>query len=187
MTRSFKIVVFCGSKLSTENSYADEMRKIAENLKKNAYELIFGASSMGLMNVLCEACHAINVPITGVINKRLFDKNIAYPFCDKLIVEENVHLRKFKMGELADAVICFPGGVGTVDEFFSILASNSLRETQLPIVLLNLKGYYDLLIELLEKMCAFGFMKKDQLEEIIVCDSVEQAFLHLKARLASES
>lgn len=174
-----KILVFCGSKEGRLPVYRDEIVHLAAALKKHQASLIFGGSDMGLMHILCSEAARLGVPVTGVIPEGLHQRGIAFPGCTELLISKSLAERKSMMEERADAAICFPGGIGSLDEFLHALAGKQIGESRLPLVLLNLNGYYARLLELLQFFIQEGFAGEKIYHSFYTADSVTDAFTHL--------
>jgi uncharacterized protein (TIGR00730 family) len=168
-----KIAVFCASSTGLDEIYRNEAKKLGEKLVDEGLGLVYGGASRGLMNVVAEAVLQKGGNVIGVITRLLADKEITKTECSEIIYTSTMHERKVRMLEIADAVVALPGGFGTLDEMFEALTLSQLDILNVPIGLLNTKGYYDLLIELLDRMVNSGFLQKTNRNKLIVSSSVD--------------
>jgi uncharacterized protein (TIGR00730 family) len=168
------VAVFCASSTGLDNIYVDEAKKLGEMLVSEGFGLVYGGASRGLMNVVADAVLRKGGKVTGIIPYLLADMDIAKNECTEIIFTSTMHERKVKMFEIADAVVILPGGFGTLDEMFEALTLSQLNLFSAPIGLLNIDGYYDLLIELLDNMVAKGFLEIQNKNRLIVSSSVNE-------------
>ncbi|CCH56599.1 UPF0717 protein [Fibrisoma limi BUZ 3] len=113
--------------------------------------------------------------VTGVIPNFLAELEVAHQTLSELHFVETMHERKFKMVQLAKGVIALPGGYGTLDELFEILAWRQLKIYDGPIALINSNGYYDLLLQQLDRMVDDGFLKSENRALLVVSETVPEA------------
>jgi hypothetical protein len=149
---SFALCVFCGSALGARPDYADAAREVGTEIGRRGWTLVYGGGRVGLMGVLADAAAASGAPIVGVIPRFLFELEVAHPGLNSLEVVETFAERKQRMGDLADAFLSLPGGVGTMDELFEAWSWTHARLQSKPSGLLNVAGYYDSLLEFIDTM-----------------------------------
>lgn len=113
--------------------------------------------------------------VTGVIPNFLAELEVAHSTLTELHFVETMHERKFKMVQLAKGVIALPGGYGTLDELFEILAWRQLKLYDGPIAVININGFFDLLLQQLDRMVADGFLRPENRSLLLVADSVDEA------------
>ena len=171
-----RICVFCGSKPGLEAIYTDVAVSLGKYLAKNNIELIYGGSQIGLMGNIANAVLKDKGKVTGVIPHFMTKKEVVHHNLSELIIVDTMHERKLKMSELCDAVITLPGGYGTFDELFEMLSWSQLGIHNKPIGLLNVNGYYDDLLQMLNKMTNKGFLKTIDKERLIVSNDIESLF-----------
>lgn len=117
--------------------------------------------------------------VVGVIPEVLVDLEVAHQGVTELHVVDTMHTRKALMGEKSDAFLILPGGFGTLEEMFEVLAWQTLKLHTKPIVLLNIRGFYDQLLSFLDHAVAQGMLKQQSREILLVANSVEDAFTKL--------
>jgi uncharacterized protein (TIGR00730 family) len=136
--------------------------------------LIYGGGGFGLMGNVANAVLKNGGEVTGVIPNFLADLEVAHTTLTELHFVETMHERKFKMVQLAKGVITLPGGYGTMDELFEILAWRQLKLYDGPIAIINTNGYYDLMLQQLDRMVADGFLKAENRNLLLVAESVDE-------------
>jgi uncharacterized protein (TIGR00730 family) len=146
------ICVFGASSSRIDQKYIDCAAELGRLLAENGFGLVFGGGRVGLMGAVAQSAHAHGGHITGVIPEKLNQPGIAYENCDELIVTATMHERKAVMESRSGGFVVLPGGYGTLEELFEVLTLIQLGYLSAPVVLLNLDGYYDALMEQL-KVC----------------------------------
>ena len=168
-----KICVFCGSSEGNDITIISKAQELGEIFAKEEIVLVYGASKIGIMGKIAQASLDNHGKVIGVIPEFLKLKEVVHLGLNELITTTNMHERKLKMHELSDGFITLPGGFGTLEELFEIITWAQLGLHQKPIGLLNINGFYDDLISMLETMVSKGFLKMQNLELLIVDDSIE--------------
>lgn len=154
-----RVCVFCGSSMGARAVYADAAAALARCLVARGLALVYGGSSVGLMRVLADGVLAAGGEVIGVMPRHLVAREVAHRELTDLRVVGSMHERKALMAELSDAFIALPGGYGTLDEFCEILTWNQLGLQRKPCGILNVEGYYDPLLQLLDHAVAEGFLR----------------------------
>ena len=169
-----KLAVFCASSDGNDQQIYDTAYEIGKQMAEQEIRLIYGGSKLGLMGQVARGIMDHNGKATGVIPDFLKTKEVVHESLDELITTQDMHERKLTMNELSDAFIALPGGFGTFEELFEIVTWAQLGLHRKPIGLLNIGGFYDDLIQMLDKMCAKGLLKKDNLDILLVSDNFEE-------------
>ncbi len=167
------ICVFCASSMGNQSVYAETAFELGKILAENQIELIYGGAQVGLMGKLADGVLSQNGKVTGIIPEFLKTKEVAHNSLSELITVKTMHERKAKMHEMSDAFIALPGGFGTMEELFEILTWGQLSLHRKPIGILNINGYYDALIQLVDKMIEEGLLKSEYKEMLLISDLVE--------------
>jgi uncharacterized protein (TIGR00730 family) len=154
-----RICVFCGSSVGTPPAYAAAARELGRALAQRGLGIVFGGGKVGLMGVLADAALEVGGEVFGVIPQALVAREIGHNGLTKLHVVRSMHERKTLMADLADAFIALPGGYGTFEEFFEAVTWTQLGIHRKPCGLLNVEGYYDALLALLDRAVADGFIR----------------------------
>ncbi len=181
--RSFKrICVFCGSSHGANSVYAAAARKTGEELARRKIELVYGGGNVGLMGVLADAVLAGGGHVIGVIPEALMAKEVGHRGLPDLRIVKTMHERKALMAKLSDGFVALPGGMGTFEEFFEIITWAQLGMHSKPCGLLNVNGFYNPLMALVDHAIEERFVKVKQRDLIMV----EPEFDALLERMARE-
>ena len=155
-----RICVFCGSSVGARPRYAAAARELGRTLASRGLGIVFGGGKVGLMGVLADAALAAGGEAIGVIPEALVAREIAHNGLTELRIVRSMHERKTLMADLADAFIALPGGYGTFEEFFEAVTWTQLGIHRKPCGLLNVDGYYDALLALLDRAVSDGFIRE---------------------------
>jgi len=178
------IAVFCASANGGNPAYRAAAEELGLALATRNIGLIYGGSNVGLMKAVAEAALAANGKVIGVIPEVLVDLEVAHHGISELHITSTMHTRKALIGEKADAFIALPGGFGTFEELFEVLAWHTLKIHAKPILLLNTNGFYDRLLIFLDHCVAEGMLKPRNREILLVANTVEDALEQLSASAA---
>ena len=152
------ICVFCGARPGTARLYSLQAAQFGRALAHRGMGLVYGGASVGLMGVLADTVLAAGGEVIGVIPQGLLDKEIAHKHLTQLIVTRSLAERKERMLELSDAFVALPGGAGTVDELSEVWTAALLGLHAKPIGILNVDGYFHLLVQFIDQTVAAGFL-----------------------------
>ncbi len=166
-----RICVFAGSSRGAREDYAQAAERLAFELVKRGYGVVFGGGRVGMMGVLADATLALGGEVIGVIPKALLEKEVAHGGLTELRVVASMHERKAMMAELSEGFIALPGGLGTLEEFFEVLTWAQLGLHPKPCGLLNVRGYYDRLLEFLDLTVEERFVKSPHRALVITSTS----------------
>ncbi|MBC8154321.1 MAG: TIGR00730 family Rossman fold protein [Bacteroidetes bacterium] len=175
------IVVYCASSPGSNPLYQEIATELGVKMALRNLRLIYGGGNGGLMGTVANAVLENGGQVTGVIPNFLADLEVAHRTLTELHFVETMHERKFKMVSLAKGVITLPGGYGTFDELFEILAWRQLKLYDGPIAVLNVNGYYDLLLQQLDRCVADGFLRAENRNLLIVADTVDAVLTEIEA------
>ena len=166
-----RLCIYCGSQTGEHPSYREAAEKLGRLLVERDLELVFGAGSIGLMGVVADAVLAAGGKVIGVIPKFLSAREILHQTMTETHVVETMHERKALMEELSDAFIAMPGGLGTFEELFEILTWSQLGLHRKNIGLLNVRNYFDPLLQQIDHAIAEGFVKEKNRDLFVVSDN----------------
>ncbi len=175
------IVVFCGSSEGNDPIILESAVELGQTLASRNMTLVYGAAKIGVMGKLAEGALDTNGKVIGVIPDFLMLKEVYHPELTELIVTKNMQERKLKMHELSDGIITLPGGYGTLEELFEMITWAQLGLHQKPIGLLNVNGFYDDLLKLLQKMVVQGFLKQENYDMLLVDETVNGLLKKMEA------
>jgi hypothetical protein len=123
--------------------------------------LVYGGGNIGLMGILADAALSSGGQVIGVIPRHLMDKELGLIDCTELVIVGSMHERKARMADLADTFIALPGGIGTFEELFEILTWGQLGLHAKPCGILDVAGYYQPLLALLDRATGEGFLRSE--------------------------
>lgn len=155
------ICLFCASSDAVEACYFDAATQLGAEIARRNYGLVYGGASVGLMRAAAHAVHAEGGHVIGIIPEAIRDLGIAYETADELVVTRTMGERKAMMNERSEAFIVLPGGFGTLEEFFEVLTLRQLKYHNKPIVLLNVNGFFDPLLELFDHLYTARFARAE--------------------------
>jgi uncharacterized protein (TIGR00730 family) len=182
------VAVYCGSRLGNSEVYEQAARELGSALAENGMGLVYGGASIGLMGAVADEVINGGAQAVGVIPTFMLKHEIAHQGLTRLHLTDTMHTRKTVMAEYADAFITLPGGLGTLEEIMEIATWRQLYQHEKPMIILNINGFYDRLIEHLKYTADQGFMKQEDLERLVVCNSITEAInlLHEVVKIDAE-
>lgn len=154
-----RLAVFCGSSGGVRESYGDAAAEFARLLVGRGMGIVYGGGHVGLMGRVADAALRAGGEVIGVIPEALKRKEVAHLGLTELHVVPDMHARKAMMAGLADGFVSLPGGIGTLEELFEVWTWQILGYHHKPCGLLNVDGFYDELIDFLDKTVAEGFLR----------------------------
>jgi len=176
------ICVFCGSADGLDPVYYEAAREMGRLLAANGIALVYGGGRTGMMGALAEGVLSEKGEIIGIVPVGLESPQLVYTTgLTRLEVVENIQIRKARMNELADAFIALPGGYGTLDELFEVLTWSQIGLHRKPVALLNVNGYYDALLDWVDRAYADHYIYEEHLA-LFVTDSKPAGLLERLAK-----
>lgn len=169
------VAVYCGSRLGNDVIYEQAARELGMALAENGMGLVYGGASIGLMGAVADEVIRGGAEAVGVIPTFMLKHEIAHEQLTRLHLTDTMHTRKTVMAEYADAFITLPGGLGTLEEIMEIATWRQLYQHEKPMIILNINGFYDRMIEHLKYTTEQGFMKQEDLERLVVCNTIGDA------------
>jgi uncharacterized protein (TIGR00730 family) len=163
-----RLAVFCGSNPGARPDYVQAARSFGKLLASRGVGIVYGGSNVGLMQALADAMLDELGDIIGVIPRMLVEREVANKALTDLRIVDSMHDRKALMAELADGFVALPGGIGTLEEFFEIWTWAQLGVHDKPCGLLNVAGYFDPLLEFLDRAVAEKFVREVHRKMVIV-------------------
>ena len=153
------ICIFCGANFNGDAVLLQAVEQLAEIMVSRDITLVFGGGKVGVMGIMADAILRWGGRAIGVIPQFLMDKEVGHTGLTELHIVENMHQRKQLMSDLCDGIIMLPGGFGTLEEFFEVLTWLQLGLHSKPIGILNVNGFYDLLLQQMDVMVEQQFLK----------------------------
>jgi uncharacterized protein (TIGR00730 family) len=173
MSKIQRICVYCGSSPGTDPAYVQAARAFGEILAKNGIGLVYGGGAVGIMGELARAVLKHNGAVNGIIPEFLMAREHALKTTQGLIVTRDMHERKRKMFEMADAFVALPGGVGTLEELVEQLTWVQLGRHRKPVLVANIEGFWEPLCALFDHMRALQFIRGELSFDLLVADKVD--------------
>ena len=156
------ICVYCGSNAGSRPAYAERAAALGERIAREGLALVYGGGNVGLMGLVADAALAAGGEVIGVIPEQLVTWEVAHKGVSRLEVVANMHERKMRMFDLADAFVALPGGFGTLDEMFEMLTWRQLGIGDKPCAFLDVDGFYAPLLQMIDRMVAERFLHPEQ-------------------------
>jgi uncharacterized protein (TIGR00730 family) len=167
------VCVYCGSALGADSRFAEAGRAVGRSIAEHGFGLVYGGGQVGLMGVVADAVLAAGGRAIGVIPEPLAVKEIAHGKLSELHVVFDMHERKAMMANRSAAFLTLPGGIGTLEEFFETLSWATLGLHHKPIGVLNVGGYFDPLIALLDHAVSQQFVRAEHRRHLIISEDPE--------------
>jgi uncharacterized protein (TIGR00730 family) len=164
-----RVCVFCGSNTGFSPVYRQAAERLAREMVARGIGLVFGGGCVGLMGVVADAVLSAGGHAIGVIPEALVAREVAHRGLPDLRIVASMHERKALMAELSDAFVALPGGFGTFEEFCEVVTWTQLGLHRKRCGLLNVEGFYDPLLALVERAIAEGFIRPDN-RSILLAD-----------------
>lgn len=174
MDISKRVCIFCGAHTGNSESLVDQSRRLAELLAELGYDLVYGGGNSGLMGIVANEFLEQGRRVIGIRPQRLIRDEFAHPGISELVVVKDMHERKLKMIEAAELFIALPGGAGTLDELIEVYTQTKIGFVQKTCAILNADHFYDELLQFLDKMVRFAFLRQEDREKLIVANTPEE-------------
>jgi uncharacterized protein (TIGR00730 family) len=181
------LCVFCGSSSGYHPAYKKAATDLGKRIAEEKLRLIYGGGSVGLMGILANTVMEHGGEVIGIIPKFLYDLEVGLDTVTELILVESMHERKQKMAELSHGFIAMPGGIGTMEELFEIFTWSQLALIKKPVSILNVNNFYDDMINHLDLMVREGFLKKDNLDSLIISHNTHELIAKIQAYTYAET
>jgi uncharacterized protein (TIGR00730 family) len=176
-----RLAIFCGSNPGARPDYVKAARTFGAMLASRGIGVVYGGSSVGLMSALAESVLDELGDIIGVIPRMLVEREVAHKTLSDLRVVGSMHERKALMAELSDGFVALPGGIGTLEEIFEIWTWAQLGMHDKPCGLLNIAGYFDPLLEFLDRAVEEKFVRDVHRSMLIVESDPESLLARFEA------
>jgi len=178
------VCIFCGSRMGGRPAYRAAAERTGTLLAAKGWRLVYGAGDVGLMGIVAGAAQAAGGETLGVIPQHLLAREVGKRDLTQFVVTENMHERKKVMFMNSHATIVLPGGAGSLDEFFEVLTWAQLGLHAKKIVLLDVDGYWEPLLALIEHVIAEGFADPSLRALFEVATAPEQAVTLIETSLS---
>jgi uncharacterized protein (TIGR00730 family) len=175
------VTVYCSSSRNIDETYYVAGRELGYALARHNWALVYGGNRVGLMGVLSDSVRAGKGRVIGITPQQFIDLGVHDTLADELVVSNNMRDRKAVMEQRGDAFVTLPGGLGTFEEIFEIICGKQLGYHNKPIVLLNINGYYDPLLTMIEHGVKQNFIKEKAKSLYHVSTTVADAMKYLES------
>jgi uncharacterized protein (TIGR00730 family) len=160
------LCVYCGSNTGASPAYLAQAITLGTRMAQDGIRLVYGGGNIGLMGAVADAVLAAGGEVVGVIPKQLVDMEVAHLSLTELEVVSSMHTRKSRMFDLADAFVALPGGFGTLEEIVEMLTWRQLGISEKPCAILDVDGYYQPLIAMMDRMVTERFLHPGQRDDL---------------------
>lgn len=174
------LCVFCGSSDDMDAAYLRAAEEMGRTIAAHGKDIVFGAGGTGMMGALADGALSAGGRVIGVIPEIFNTPELLHAGLEELHVVETMHARKAMMADLADAFIALPGGFGTMEELFEMLTWMQIGLHSKPIGLLNVRGYFKPLMDLIEHAREQGFIYREHRDLIRISESPEELIASLE-------
>lgn len=172
------ICVYCGSANQAAHKYFSSARGLGKTLAQRGLLLVYGGGKTGLMGAVADGALESGGEVIGVITEGMNTPQLAHTRLTRLEVTATIHQRKQRMYDQADGFIALPGGYGTLDELFETLTWAQIGEHQKPVGLLNVNGYYDPLLDMLNRAQEERFLFPEH-RALLLCSPDPESLLEM--------
>ena len=169
-----KICIFCSANHSIDPEFFAMTRELGEWLAREGHTLMFGGVNMGLMECVAKAAHDVGGQTIGVVPRIIEERGAQSQYVDVAIPCDDLNDRKALMLAQGDVFIALPGGIGTLDELFTVVAAATIGYHQKTLILYNMKGFWDSLVAMLDDLHTRGVIRKQWQDYIKVAHSLDE-------------
>lgn len=170
------VCVFCGSSRGREEVYAIAAKELSLMFLRRGITLVYGGANIGLMGELADTMLAGGGRVIGIMPRSLVEREVAHQHLTEMHIVEGMQERKAMMADLSDGFITLPGAFGTFDELFEVLTWNQLGIIQKPTGLLNIGGFFDPLLQMLDRAVEARFLRPEH-RRMLLTDSSPETLL----------
>lgn len=180
MNKSIKtICVFASASNGVSEKYYKAAYETGKLIAQNCFDVVYGASNLGLMGECANSAKAYGSEVTGVMPEKLYNYGIQSGDCSKFILTKGMRERKAKMDELSQAIIVLAGGFGTLEEVSEMIVQKQLGYNNKPIVFLNTDGFYDNLIKFFDKIIFERFAHESSKDLYFLAKTPQEAIEYI--------
>jgi uncharacterized protein (TIGR00730 family) len=184
---TFAVTVYLAASRSVPQKYFDLAHAVGAAIAEEKWLLVYGGNDVGPMGALANGARSRGGKVIGITPHCFNDGGLADKQCHELIFVQNMRERKMLLETRGHAFVALPGGIGTLEEFFEILVGRLLKFHDKPILLVNLDGFWDPMLEMLRRYEAEGFVRPSTFAQFDVVGSVEEAMVRLRQLLPCQA
>ena len=165
------LCVYCGSSNGFVPAHATIAHDLGVLLAENNIRLVYGGAAVGLMGIVADAVLSNGGSVIGVITEHFHSAGITHHGLTECVITPDMHTRKAEMIRHADAFVALPGGIGTLEEVAEALTWAHIGHHEKPVGFLNVGGFYDPLMQMLDQMVAHGFYRHEQRDSLVIAET----------------
>lgn len=169
-----KLCIFCSANEYLDSDFFAMTKELGEWAGRQGHDIVFGGTNMGLMDCVARSARQAGARIIGVTPTLVEQRGRTSDCCDVTIPCSNLHERKALMEEQGDVFIALPGGIGTLDEVFTVAASATIGYHRKRVILYNMKGFWDSLIQLMDDLQERGVIRGSWRSYVQVASTLEE-------------
>ena len=175
-----KIAIFCSANHNIDPDFFKMTEELGRWIAENGHSIVFGGCNMGRMECIAKSVHDAKGQTIGVIPTIEEKQGNVSEYVDVSIMCDNLSDRKDLIISKSEVIIALPGGIGTLDEVFTVAASNSIGYHKKHVILYNMKGYWNPLIAMLDDMKSKGMIRGDYGEQIEIANNLDEIIGHIE-------
>lgn len=187
MSKLTSVCVYCGSRTGENPAYEQAAQGLGEALASSNIRLVYGGGSVGLMGTVARACLDAGGSVTGVIPRFLEEREVMLRRVEDLVITEDMHERKRRMFDEADAFVALPGGIGTLEEVVEMITWAQLGRHKKPVLLADIGGFWGPLTELMDHMIDEGFITSETMIRYLITEDVSDIVSKLQGEVEALS
>lgn len=178
-----RVAVFCGSSTGNDEGLIEVAHAVGRGLAERGLGLVYGGGGTGLMGAVSQGALDHGGEVIGVIPQAMVDREWGRHDLDRLDVVTSMHERKARMSEEADAFLCLPGGLGTLEEIFEVWSWRQLGYLDDPVGFLDVDGFWKPFLVGMQGLVDSGFVRQEVLDDLVVAGTLDDALAGFEARL----
>jgi uncharacterized protein (TIGR00730 family) len=179
------VAVFCGSASGRDETLARSAYEVGRGLAERGLGLVYGAGGHGLMGAVSQGALDAGGEVIGVIPRSMVEREWGRDDLTELHVVETMHERKALMAEYADAFLCLPGGLGTLEEIVEVWSWRQIGFNDDPVGFLDVGGFWRPLLTALDGLVEAGFVRQDVMDDLVVAETLDEALSGLAGRVGA--
>ena len=174
MTEIKNVCVYCGSSSNVDEAFKEAATKLGKLIAFEKWGVVYGGGRVGLMGLVADSALQNGAYVTGIIPSHIEEREVQHDELSELHVVNTMHVRKQMMVDRSQAFVILPGGLGTLDELFELLTWKQLGLHDKPIVIVNMNGYWQKMLDATQNIANEGFMRQEDLTMFTVVESVDE-------------
>jgi len=180
-----RVAVFCGSSPGNDPALPRVAYDVGRGLAERGIGLVYGGGGQGLMREVSQGALDAGGEVIGVIPRSMVEREWGRDDLTEVHVVETMHERKALMAELADAFLCLPGGLGTLEEIVEVWSWRQIGFNDDPVGFLDVGGFWTPLLDALAGLVDAGFVRQEVLDDVVVAEGLDEALAGLAARIGT--